>query len=216
MKTMFAAHPWHGISPGDEAPRVVTCFIELVPTDTVKYEIDKASGHMKLDRPQRFSNLCPMPYGFVPQTLCDTRVAELCMQTSGRQGVTGDQDPLDICVLAERPINHGGILLSARVIGGLQMLDKNEADDKIIAVLKDDAAYGAIDDIAQVPAGLIDRLRHYFLTYKEIPQASVRANAQPTGAHAGPPRCEITCVYDANHAREVISRARRDYESRYP
>lgn len=201
------AHPWHGISAGNDAPEVVTCFIEIVPTDTVKYEIDKASGHLKVDRPQKYSNLCPMPYGFVPQTLCDTLVAELAMHTTGRQGISGDQDPLDICVLAERPINHGGILLTARVIGGFCMLDRKdqsaEADDKIIAVLKDDAAFGAIDDIEEAPPALIERLRHYFLTYKEIPGAS------------GPPRCEITKVYDRKHAQDVIRRAQRDYEARF-
>ncbi len=200
---LYRAHPWHGIGVGNEAPEIVTCFIEIVPTDTVKYEIDKASGHLKVDRPQKYSNLCPMPYGFVPQTLCDTLVAELAMLTSNRSTLLGDQDPLDICVLAERPINHGGILLTARVIGGFCMIDKDEADDKIIAVLKDDAAFGAITEIADAPPALIERLRHYFLTYKEMPN------------HQGPPRCEITTIYDRKHALDVIRRAQRDYEARF-
>ncbi|MCC6811218.1 MAG: inorganic pyrophosphatase [Deltaproteobacteria bacterium] len=208
---LYRAHPWHGLSAGDGAPELVTCFIEIVPTDTVKYEIDKASGHLKVDRPQKYSNLCPMPYGFVPQTLCDTLVAERAIEVTGRQGpgevIRGDQDPLDICVLAERPINHGGILLTARVIGGFCMLDRKdetpEADDKIIAVLKDDAAFGTIEDIAQAPPALIERLRHYFLTYKEIPESQ------------GPPRCEISRVYDRAHALDVIRRAQRDYAARF-
>jgi inorganic pyrophosphatase len=200
---LYRAHPWHGISAGQDAPSVVTCFVEIVPTDTVKYEIDKESGHLKVDRPQKYSNLCPMPYGFIPQTLCDKLVAERAMQVSGKTGIVGDGDALDICVLAERPFNHGGILLTARVIGGLCMIDRNEADDKIIAVLKDDAAFGDIDDISHAPHALIDRLRHYFLTYKEIP------------GHTGPPRCEIAALYGKQPALDVITRSQRDYANRY-
>ena len=74
-KLLFQAHPWHGVAIGAEAPRVVTAFIEIVPTDTVKYEIDKASGHLKVDRPQQFSNVCPTLYGLIPQTFCGPRVA---------------------------------------------------------------------------------------------------------------------------------------------
>ncbi|MBA3321706.1 MAG: inorganic diphosphatase, partial [Pyrinomonadaceae bacterium] len=70
LATLFQAHPWHGVAPGENAPAVVNAYIELVPTDTVKYELDKVSGHLRLDRPQRYSSLCPMPYGFIPQTYC--------------------------------------------------------------------------------------------------------------------------------------------------
>ncbi len=191
------AHPWHGISPGADAPALVTCFIELVPTDTVKYEVDKDSGHLRVDRPQRYSNACPMPYGFIPQTLCDSEVAKLASVPRG------DQDPIDVCVLCERPINHGGILLSARPIGGLRMIDKNEADDKIIAVLQNDAAFGAFTDIAQVPPALIDRLRHYFLTYKVIPGTADNS-------------VQIAAVYGADVARTVVNASLADYRSRYP
>ena len=126
-------------------------FVEIVPTDTVKYEVDKASGHLKLDRPQQFSNLCPAPYGFVPRTWCRTRVAALAMEATGRQGVVGDGDPVDICVLTERPINHGALLLRARPIGGLRLFDRSEADDKLVGVLIDDPAYGACTELTQVP-----------------------------------------------------------------
>src|SRR5262245_52477996 len=198
------AHPWHGIPAGDLAPEVVNVFIELVPTDTVKYEVDKASGHLKLDRPQMFSSLCRAPYGFIPRTWCHDRVAEVAMQATGRHGVIGDGDPLDICVLTERPINHGALLLRARPIGGLRLFDRSEADDKIIGVLLDDPAYGSYTELAQVPTKLIDRLRHYFLTYKQIPDA--------TGVD---PLCEITHVYDAATARDVVSRAIADYEDEF-
>ena len=97
------SHPWHGIPAGDQAPEVVNVFVELVPTDTVKYEVDKDSGHLKLDRPQQFSSLCPAPYGFIPRTWCKERVAAVAAQATGRSGVIGDGDPIDICVLTERP-----------------------------------------------------------------------------------------------------------------
>lgn len=197
------AHPWHGIAPGDGAPEVVNVFIELVPSDTVKYEVDKVSGHLKLDRPQKFSNLCPAPYGFVPRTWCRERVAALAMEATGRSGIVGDGDPVDICVLTERTINHGSIIVRARPIGGLRLFDHDEADDKLVAVLVDDPAYGAFRDIGDVPRPLIDRLRHYFLTYKQIPDAGERT-------------CEITHVYDVATAHEVIRRALADYAAGFP
>jgi inorganic pyrophosphatase len=198
---LLQAHPWHGIAPGDQAPDVVNVFVELVPTDTVKYEVDKVSGHLKLDRPQRFSNLCPTPYGFVPRTCCRARVAALAMEMTGRHGVVGDGDPVDFCVLTERPINRGSIILRARPIGGLRLFDRLEADDKLVGVLIDDPAYGAYTELGQVPQALVDRLRHYVRTYKQIP-----------GQGGGAPLCEITDVYDAAIARDVIRRAIADYD----
>lgn len=197
------AHPWHGISPGDAAPEIVNVFVELVPSDTVKYEVDKVSGHLKVDRPQKFSNACPAPYGFIPRTWCHEQVAALAMDATGLSGIVGDGDPVDICVLTERTINHGNIIMRARPIGGLRLLDHHEADDKLLAVLVDDPAYGAFRDIGDVPRPLIDRLRHYFLTYKQIPDGSERA-------------IEITHVYDVTVAHEVIRRALADYAAGYP
>ncbi len=199
------AHPWHGIGVGDEAPEVVNVFVELVPADTVKYEVDKHSGHLRLDRPQRFSNVSPAPYGFIPRTWCRERVAALAMEATGRTGVVGDGDPLDICVLTEHTINRGGVLVRARPIGGLRLFDRHEADDKIVAVLVDDPAYGDFRDVGDVPQGLVDRLRHYFLTYKQIP-----------GADGVDRVCEITHVYDAATAREAIRRAVADYDAGFP
>lgn len=196
------AHPWHGVPTGEHAPTVVNCFIEIVPTDTIKYEVDKESGHLKLDRPQKFSNFCPAPYGFVPSTYCGAQVAAWAMQQTGRKDVIGDGDPLDICVLTEHTINRGGILLRARPIGGLRLFDRAEADDKIIAVLVDDPAYGTISDIWQVPTPLVDRLRHYFLTYKDLPE--------PMGSERKR-RCEISHVYDAAEAHAIIRASQVDY-----
>lgn len=199
---LYVAHPWHGVAPGPRAPDALTVYVEMVPTDTVKYEVDKSTGHLKLDRPQRYSSMCPAPYGFVPQTFCGDEVAALAAGRTGRTGVAGDGDPLDVCVLTERAINHGGVLVTARPIGGLRMFDGDEADDKIVAVLEGDATYGALDDIGACPASLIDRLRHYFLSYKDMPGDVAR-------------KTEITDVYRAAEARDVVRRAIADYRARF-
>jgi inorganic pyrophosphatase len=202
LATLFQAHPWHGVSPGAEAPETVNAFIEIVPTDVVKYELDKATGHLRVDRPQRFSSLCPMPYGFIPQTYCGDQVGQLCSERAGLQSIEGDGDPMDICVLTEKSFMQGNFFVRAKPIGGLRMIDGQEADDKIIAVLESDIAYGHIDDIQECPPGLVDRLRHYFLSYKQLPNEAPR-------------RVEIADVYDRAEAREVITRSRADYRARY-
>jgi inorganic pyrophosphatase len=203
LEPLFTSHPWHGVSAGEDAPRVVTTYIEIVPTDTVKYELDKDTGLLKVDRPQKYSNICPTPYGFIPRTLCADRVGRLCSERTGRPAIVGDGDPMDICVLTEKDITHGNILLQAIPIGGLRMLDGQEADDKIIAVLRGDALYGGWKDIADLPPLLADRLRHYFLTYKQSPDRD---------AHD----VEITDVYGREEAYEAIERSREDYEERFP
>ncbi|HEY4564466.1 MAG TPA: inorganic pyrophosphatase [Thermoanaerobaculia bacterium] len=200
---LFQAHPWHGVSIGLEAPRVVTAYIEIVPTDTVKYEIDKASGHLKVDRPQQLSNVCPTLYGLIPRTFCGARVAAFGAAADDSAALEGDGDPLDICVLSERQLSHGGVLLQAVPVGGLRLIDRNQADDKIVAVLKGDAAYGHCTEIGDLPEPLIDRLKHYFLTYKRPPEAERSA-------------VEITRAYGAAEAREVIERSREDYRELYP
>ncbi|MGH8465294.1 MAG: inorganic pyrophosphatase, partial [Pseudomonas sp.] len=154
-------HPWHGLEVGPDAPRLVHAFIEICPFDLVKYEVDKATGYLRVDRPQRSSSQHPTLYGFIPRTFCGARVRDL-MEGAAR----GDGDPLDICVITERPISKTEIILNAKVIGGLPMLDGGEADDKIIAVLQNDPLFGDVEDISELPPALIERLRHYFLTYK--------------------------------------------------
>ncbi len=200
--SLHKSHPWHGISAGENAPALVTAFIEIVPTDTVKYEIDKASGWLKVDRPQTFAVSVPALYGFVPQTLCDGFVAAQCMATTGKQNIKGDQDPLDILVLTEKNISNGGVLIQAIPIGGLLMIDKNEADDKIIAVMKDDAVYGGITDICQLNEKQLNKLKHYFLTYKDMPGSHTRT-------------VEIAEVYGATCAHSVIKASMDDYAERF-
>lgn len=198
----YKSHPWHGISPGENAPDTITAFIEIVPTDTVKYEIDKASGWLKVDRPQTFSVTVPALYGFVPQTLCDAEVATHCMTKTGKHGIRGDQDPLDILVLTEKNISSGGVLIQAIPIGGFLMIDKNEADDKIIAVMKDDAVYGHLTDLSQLNEKQLNKLKHYFLTYKDMPGSNTRT-------------VEIASVYGSKQAKEVISKSCVDYKNRF-
>jgi len=197
MNNQFKAHPWHGIPIGENAPEQVTAFIEIVPTDTVKYEVDKDTGFLKIDRPQKYSNIVPTLYGFIPQTYCDEEVANLARERSGREIERGDGDPIDICVLSEHAITHGNIILQAIPIGGFRLLDKGEADDKIIAILKGDAMYQAYKDLSQLPESVVHRLKHYFLTYKNLPGEAMT--------------CEIIGTYGREEAHDVIRRSVEDY-----
>lgn len=202
-KLFSKPHPWHGIEIGSQKPDEVKVFIEIVPGDTMKYELDKESGYLKVDRPQRFSNICPMPYGFVPQTLCADLVGDYCMQKTGRKDIKGDDDPLDICVITERNIPHGNLILDAVPVGGFRLIDGEEADDKIIAVMKGDASFGEARDIKDIPKHIVERLSHYFLTYKERPFSDSKREI------------EITHIYNAKEAKEVINRSIKDYNDRF-
>ncbi|HKK81925.1 MAG TPA: inorganic pyrophosphatase, partial [Prolixibacteraceae bacterium] len=158
MGLRYKSHPWHGVQIGCNAPDAVVAFIEMVSTDTVKYEIDKDSGYLKLDRPQKYSSLLPALYGFLPQTFCGKRVGNFCSEKTGRKGIIGDSDPIDICVLTEKTIAHGDILIDAIPIGGFRMIDGKEADDKIIAVMRNDVVYGRYKDVTELPEIVVKRL----------------------------------------------------------
>ena len=190
-------HPWHGLDAGDDAPKVVNAYIEITPFDTIKYEIDKATGYLRVDRPQSGSAQPPTLYGFVPRTYCGRRVAAL-----SAPGVTkADGDPIDICVVSERAITRSEIVLRARVVGGIQMIDDEEADDKIVAVLESDLFWGPIQDIKALPKALLDRLTHYFATYKLIP-----------GKHTN---VRIERTYEREHAEAVVQASMEDYLETY-
>lgn len=195
---LYRAHPWHGLSLGEDAPKIVNCYIEMVPTDTIKYELDKESGLLRVDRPQKYSSLCPTLYGLLPQTYAGNLVGEYCMQKTGMTGIVGDGDPLDVCVLTDNVILHGDILLKAAPIGGFRLIDGGQADDKIIAVMMGDFIYDRYQEVQECPESLIERLRHYFLTYKDSPE---RTKSQ----------VQITHIYGAKEAHEVIQRAKQDY-----
>lgn len=192
------AHPWHGIEQGPNFPDELRVFIEIVPTDTVKYEVDKKSGYLSLDRPQKFSNIVPSLYGFIPRTYCGEKMAKFTNEAIARYDVSGDGDPLDVCVLTEKDVTHGDILVNCIPIGGLRLLDHDQSDDKIIAVLKNDAVYGHITDIDNLPKEITRRLIHYFTTYKDIPGDSKK-------------RMQFISLYNAETAKEIIKASMEDY-----
>lgn len=189
-------HPWHGLETGRNPPLSLHAYIEITPFDTVKYEIDKKTGYLRVDRPQRTSSQPPTLYGFVPRTFCGDRVGALMPKAK-----CGDGDPLDICVFSERPISRSEVLLNVRVIGGLQMVDHGEADDKIVAVLENDSLWGEAEDISDLPASLAERLRHYFLTYKLL--------AGETGD------ISIDQIYGRDHATKVVEASILDYQDEF-
>lgn len=192
----YRPHPWHGLPVGPAVPDVVNTYIEITPFDTVKWEIDKETGYLRVDRPQRWNSLPPTLYGFIPRTYCGPRVAGL----AGTE--RGDGDPLDVCVISERPIDRSDVILRARPLGGLLMVDAGEADDKIIAVLDGDAVWGDAKDLADLPRALVDRLRHYFLTYKLVPGSG----EQPV---------DIAKVYGRAEAVKVLQASIDDYAERF-
>jgi inorganic pyrophosphatase len=189
-------HPWHGLSPGSDPPRIVTAFIEITPFDVVKYEVEKQTGYLMVDRPQRGSSSPPTLYGLIPQTYCSERVAALSPEVDRADG-----DPLDICVISERPIDRSEVLLSAKVVGGLRMIDQGEADDKIVAVLASDAFWAGIDELQELPRAMVERLEHYFLSYKAVPGAENTVS--------------IPEIYGRDHAFAVIEASMADYQDAF-
>lgn len=189
-------HPWHGLEVGREPPGLVNAYIEITPHDLMKYEVDKITGYTRIDRPQLTSSQPPALYGFVPRTYCAERVRALLPGSN-----EGDLDPLDICVLSERPILRAEVVVPARVIGGLPMIDGGQADDKIVAVLDRDPVYGTVRDIGEIPEALIDRLVHYFTTYKSLAGQA---------AHVS-----IGAPYGSDHAEAVVRASMDDYRDAF-
>lgn len=187
-------HPWHGIDIGRNPPLHVNGYIEITPFDLIKYEVDKRTGYLRVDRPQRTSSQPPALYGFIPQTYCGDQIAALCPGAA-----RGDGDPLDICVLSERAITRSEVIVPARVVGGIQLLDGGEADDKIIAVLEGDLIWSGVSDLEELPKILVERLEHYFSTYKLVPGADVQIHLQR--------------VYGHEHAARVVEAAVGDYRT---
>jgi inorganic pyrophosphatase len=191
-------HPWHGLhAHADEMPKdIVQVYVEMTPDDVVKYELDKASGFLMVDRPQRTTSSPPALYGFIPRTYCAEEVAKRCPDAD-----IADGDPLDICVFSERHITRADIILNARVVGGIQMIDGGEADDKIVAVLDGDNIWGGVHDIADLPDIKTERLQHYFSTYKMIPGKEVDV--------------KVDFVYGREEALKVIAAAEKDYQNHF-
>lgn len=194
----FRAHPWHGLPIGEQAPEVVDAYIEITPFDAVKYEIDKKTGYLRVDRPQGSSALPPTLYGFIPRTYCGDRVASLTPSAT-----IGDHDPLDICVLSQQRIERAEIVVPARVVGGIQLLDEGEADDKIVALLASDPVFSYAREFKQLPEAVVNRIVHYFGTYK----------IDIAGQESNP--IQVMGTYGAEHAKEVVAASIEDYNDQF-
>ena len=164
-RTINVLHPWHGASYGSKAPEYVNAMIEIPQGSRTKYEIDKETGLLKLDRVIYSSFHYPVNYGFIPQTY----------------GL--DNDPLDILVLCSQSIQPL-CLVQATVIGNMQMIDSGEEDDKIIAVATKDPSVNHYTDIADLPPHFINELRNYFEQYKVLENKEVKIDAFQSKAEA--------------------------------
>jgi inorganic pyrophosphatase len=152
---MNVLHPWHGVPYGDRAPEFINAIIEISQGSRAKYEIDKASGLLKLDRVIYSSFHYPVNYGFIPQTYGD------------------DKDPLDILVITSLPVQPL-TLIEAKVLGVMQMIDGGDGDDKIIAVAEKDPSVNHYNNIDELPPHFFSELRHFFEEYKTLENKSVR------------------------------------------
>lgn len=154
MQTTKFFNPWHNVSAGENLPNIVNGIIEIPKGTRAKYELDKESGLLRLDRVLYSSVYYPANYGFIPQTYCD------------------DKDPLDILILTQIDVVPLCIV-PAKIIGVMRMLDNGEADDKIIAVGAGDPSINHINDIAELPQHFISELRNFFEDYKKLENKSV-------------------------------------------
>lgn len=152
--TTTVLHPWHGVSYGEKAPRIVNAIIEIPQGSRCKYEIDKDSGLLKLDRVIYSSFYYPVNYGFIPQTYGD------------------DKDPLDILVITSIPVDPL-TLMEAKIIGVMQMIDSGDSDDKIIAVANNDPGVNHYNNIEELPPHFFSELRHFFEEYKALEKKMV-------------------------------------------
>lgn len=147
-------NPWHSVKYGEQAPEVVTAIIEIPKGSKAKYELDKESGLLKLDRVLFSAVHYPANYGFIPQTYCD------------------DKDPLDILVICSIDVQPMCIM-DAKVIGVMQMIDNNEEDDKIIAVANNDMSVNHINDLTELPPHTLNEIRRFFEDYKKLEHKEV-------------------------------------------
>ena len=153
-KMVSTAHPWHDIDPGKEAPAYVKCFIEIPKWSKGKYEIDKESGFLRLDRVLFSSVHYPANYGFIPQTYCD------------------DHDPLDILVICSIDV-YPICIVEAKVIGAMEMVDEQEKDAKIISVARNDMSVNYINELSELPPHTLVELKRFFEDYKKLEHKNV-------------------------------------------
>ncbi|CAN8295910.1 unnamed protein product [Cochlearia groenlandica] len=152
-----AAHPWHDLEIGPGAPQIFNVVVEITKGSKVKYELDKKTGLIKVDRILYSSVVYPHNYGFVPRTLCE------------------DNDPIDVLVIMQEPVLPG-CFLRARAIGLMPMIDQGEMDDKIIAVCVDDPEYKHYTDIKELPPHRLSEIRRFFEDYKKNENKEVAVN----------------------------------------
>jgi inorganic pyrophosphatase len=151
---MHVRHPWHGVETGADAPKVVKSIIEIEKGSKAKYELDKESGLLKLDRVLFSSVHYPANYGFIPHTYCD------------------DKDPLDILVISSSGFQPLSIV-DAKVIGVMRMIDNGEQDDKIISVAQFDPSVNHITDVSELPPHTEGEVRRFFEDYKKLEKKQV-------------------------------------------
>lgn len=172
---------WHEISAGEDIPNVVNMIVEIPNGSKNKYEIDKETGLIKLDRAMKSAQDYPFDYGFVPQTLWD------------------DGDALDVVLLATYPL-YPGILVEARPVAVMHMIDGGDGDDKVIAVPKNDPRWEDVKDLADVNKHTIKEIQHFFETYKTIDGKSV----------------QITGVEGREAAYEAVKKGLQMYQDKFP
>jgi inorganic pyrophosphatase len=146
---MRLSHPLHDISTENESPRIVNAITEIPRDSQQKYELDKESGILKLDRFLYSAVHYPGDYGFIPQTLWE------------------DGDSMDIIILTSKPV-YPLTLVSARVIAVIRMIDNHELDDKIVGVYDKDPRYSEYNSFKDIPKHIATELKHFFETYKEL------------------------------------------------
>ncbi|MES2307327.1 MAG: inorganic diphosphatase [Verrucomicrobiota bacterium] len=152
---LAVSNPYHSVSPGPKPPYVVTAYIECPMWSKIKYELDKKSGLLQVDRILHSAVHYPSNYGFIPMTYC------------------GDKDPLDILVIGQESVTPG-CLMHARPIGGMHMIDQGEDDFKVIAVHEGDPYYKEVSDISQLSTHVLTEIKHFFITYKELEKGKTR------------------------------------------
>lgn len=189
-------HPWHGLDVGANSPNVVNVYLEITPFDSMKYEVDKITGYLRIDRPQVGSSLPPCSYGFIPRTYSGDRVAAI-----SKTGKPGDEDPIDVFLFSEPPISRAEIVVAARILGGICMLDEGQVDDKLIGVLENDPVWSDAQEVTDLPEGMIARIRHYLSTYKLTSETESRVRLKE--------------AYGAAHARQIVEAGMADYVERY-
>ncbi len=172
-------NPYHSLAPGPNPPYMVTAYIECPMRSKIKYELDKISGLLKVDRILHSAVHYPSNYGFIPQTYCN------------------DHDPLDVIVIGQEPVAPG-CLMVAKPIGGLPMRDQGKEDFKVISVHEGDPYFSSFNDVSQLSEHVLNEIRHFFSTYKEL--------------EPGKSRPEIGDFASAMETADIIRQSITDYK----